>query len=468
MTLPSKHWIAFVLALCVLAPAQSFAQNSPAPPANAVPAVVLPQDQLDALLAPIALYPDQLLSQVLMASTYPLDVVAAARFVQQNPGLQGEALNQALADKPWDPSVLSLTAFPQVLAMMNDKLEWTQQLGDAFLANEPQVMQTVQSLRSRAQAAGNLQSTPQQTVVVQDRVIVIEPAQPQYVYVPVYNPTVVYGPWWVPAYRPWYWYPPSIYGYPPMGSAFAAGIVWGSAWTVSANHWGWAHPNWRSGTINVNVNNNYFLSRPQYGNRYQNGTWQHSPEQRRGVAYRDPTVQNRYRPTTSSVQTREAYRGRENATTRPVNTSAGGAGMQRQATTQSAPATMNRQSIAGAPAGAGAVNQGRSVDRGTVPNSASMTRSAPTYNPAQSRPQTQEFSNRGAQSRAAMSAPPQRSAGAAAPSGGGGAAGRGGGAAGRGGGGGAGNSGGGGAAGRGGGGGGGAGGGRPGGDQGAR
>ncbi|HEY1459882.1 MAG TPA: DUF3300 domain-containing protein, partial [Casimicrobiaceae bacterium] len=164
MTLATKHWIAFVLSLCVLAPAHGIAQNSPPPPANAVPAAVLPQDQLDALLAPIALYPDQLLSQVLMASTYPLDVVAAARFVQQNPGLQGDALNQALADKPWDPSVLSLTAFPQVLAMMNDKLEWTQQLGDAFLANEPQVMQTVQSLRARAQAAGNLQSTPQQNV----------------------------------------------------------------------------------------------------------------------------------------------------------------------------------------------------------------------------------------------------------------------------------------------------------------
>ena len=157
---------------------------------------------------------------------------------------------------------MSLAAFPQVLVMMNDKLDWTQQLGDAFLANEGQVMQTVQSLRARAQAAGNLQNTPQQNVIVQDRMIMIEPAQPQVVYVPVYNPTVIYGPWWVPAYRPWYWYPPPIYGYPPMGSAFAVGFVWGSAWAISSNHWGWAHPNWRGGNINVNVTNNYFNNRP--------------------------------------------------------------------------------------------------------------------------------------------------------------------------------------------------------------
>ena len=138
--------------------------------------------------------------------------------------------------------------------MMNDKLDWTQQVGDAFLANQEQVMQTVQSLRARAQAAGNLQSNEQQRIIEQDRSIVIEPAQPQFVYVPVYNPLVIYGPWWAPAYRPWYWYPPPVYGYPPLGPAFGVGIVWGTAWAVSYNHWGWARPNWHGGTINVNVN----------------------------------------------------------------------------------------------------------------------------------------------------------------------------------------------------------------------
>src|SRR6516165_7606787 len=230
---------ALVFAVSTLVPAAVEAQGPP--PADAMPypsqpATALSQEQLDALLAPIALYPDQLLSQVLMASTYPLEVVEAARFVQQNPGLKGEALDQALAGKIWDPSVQSLAAFPQVLAMMNDKLDWTQQLGDAFLANQEQVMQTVQSLRARAQAAGNLQSTEQQRVIVQERTIIIEPAQPQVVYVPVYNPLVVYGTWWAPAYRPWFWYPPPIYGYPPLGTVFGVGIVWGAAWAVSYNH----------------------------------------------------------------------------------------------------------------------------------------------------------------------------------------------------------------------------------------
>ena len=123
------------------------------------------QDELDELLAPIALYPDQLLTQVLVASTYPLEVVEAARFLQANPNLTGTALDDAVAQRNWDPSVQSLTAFPQVLAMLNDKLEWMERLGDAFLADEQRVMDTVQSLRRRAEAAGNLASMPQQTVV---------------------------------------------------------------------------------------------------------------------------------------------------------------------------------------------------------------------------------------------------------------------------------------------------------------
>ena len=158
------------------------AQDTAPPPPNAVPAAAPPisQDLLDSLLAPIALYPDQLLTQVLMASTYPLEVVEAARFVKANPKLSGTALDDALKDKTWDPSVLSLAAFPQVLDMMNEHLDWTQRLGDAFLDDEAGVMRTVQSLRLKAQQAGNLQSTEQQKVVVQEKTIIIEPAQPQY------------------------------------------------------------------------------------------------------------------------------------------------------------------------------------------------------------------------------------------------------------------------------------------------
>ena len=194
-----RHFLIGLLALAMFAPAPGGAQ-----PADGR---AYSQEELDQLLAPVALYPDELLMQVLIASTYPLEVIDAARFVQRNPNLRGESLDEAVAGRNWDPSVQSLAAFPQVLEMMNEKLDWMQRLGDAFLVDQQRVMDTVQALRARAQAQGNLQSTPQQSVLTQDRVIIIEPVQPEYVYVPYYNPQVVYGPWWAPAYEPWFWNP---------------------------------------------------------------------------------------------------------------------------------------------------------------------------------------------------------------------------------------------------------------------
>ena len=303
----------FLLALVVIASTVAYGQQPIAaanePSAAAAP---LPQRELDALLAPIALYPDELLAQVLMASTYPLEIVMATRFVQQNPSLTGDALDQALRDQNWDPSVLSLTAYPQVLVMMNDKLDWTQRLGDAFLANQQQVMDTVQALRSRAQAAGNLQNTPQQTVMDQGGYIDIEPAQPEYVYVPVYDPRVIYGPWSDPFYEPDYWYPPAIYGYPDLSAGIAVGIFFGRARRVSHNHWGWAHTNWRGHDIDVDVRNNNFANRPQYINRWRDGQWAHIPEHRHGVAYRDNGSRDQFmRPDTAAIRGREPYRGRD-------------------------------------------------------------------------------------------------------------------------------------------------------------
>ena len=307
-----RHGFLFLIGLVVLA--STAVQGQPVVAANESIAVVapLPQGELDALVAPIALYPDELLAQVLMASTYPLEIVMAARFVQQNPSLAGDALDQALRDQNWDPSVLSLTAYPQVLTMMNDKLDWTQRLGDAFLANQEQVMDTVQALRSRAQAAGNLQNTPQQTVTNQEGFIDIEPAQPEYVYVPVYDPRSIYGPWSDPVYQPDYWYPPPIYGYPDLSSGIAVGIFFGAARRISHNHWGWAHANWRGHDIDVNTRNNNFANRPQYINRWRDGQWAHSPEHRHGVAYRDNGSQDRFvRPNPAAIQAREPYRGRD-------------------------------------------------------------------------------------------------------------------------------------------------------------
>ena len=177
--------------------------------------------QLEQLVAPIALYPDPLLSQILMASTYPLEVVAAARWSQANPTVTGKALQTAMGQQSWDPSVKALAAVPQTLQMMNDKLDWTQQLGDAFLAQQSEVLDAVQRLRARADANGQLKSTPEQKVTITPRgtgqrpstgapanVYVIEPTNPDEYYVPVYDPGAVYGAWPYPDYEPFYWYPP--------------------------------------------------------------------------------------------------------------------------------------------------------------------------------------------------------------------------------------------------------------------
>ena len=194
------------------------AQTMPAPAATPPGAAAAPaaqgektfsQEQLDQILAPIALYPDGLLAQVLMASTYPIEIVTAERWVKANPGLKDKALEDALQKQPWDASVKSMAAFPQVLTMMSEKLDWTQQLGDAFLAQKEDVSATIQNLRAKASKEGNLKDTKEQKIVTQQveskTVIVIEPANPQVVYVPTYNPTVVYGAWWYPAYPPYYY-----------------------------------------------------------------------------------------------------------------------------------------------------------------------------------------------------------------------------------------------------------------------
>lgn len=249
-------------------------------------------EQLDQMLAPIALYPDSLLAQVLAASTYVLEVVQAARFVEQNPSLKGEALTQAAKDKDWDPSVKAMLEFPDVLKMMSDKLDWTQDLGDAFLGQQREVMDSVQRLRAKAQESGNLQNTKEQ-VVAQDpatQVIVIEPASPEVVYVPAYDPTVVYGSWAYPAYPPYPYYP---YGWVPGAAAFGfmAGVAIGAAW----GGWGAWGCNWHGGCVNVNVNNFNNFTRNSYNNssRYQkNGrntsqNWNHDSSHRKGQPYRD-------------------------------------------------------------------------------------------------------------------------------------------------------------------------------------
>ena len=190
-----RKFIAALLSALLFIPALAPAQDR------------FPQPELDRLLAPVALYPDPLLSQVLMAATYPADVVEAARWSRANAHLAGEDTVRAADGQDWDPSVKSLLAFPHLLQRMDEKLDWSRSLGEAFLAQEPQVMDTVQQLRRRAHAAGHLRSDERIQVQPQGQAIAIAPVQPQLVYVPYYDPLVVYGPWWWPAYQPVYWAP---------------------------------------------------------------------------------------------------------------------------------------------------------------------------------------------------------------------------------------------------------------------
>ena len=244
----------------------------------------LSQAQLEALVAPIALYPDPLVSQVLMASTYPLEVGEASNWAKSNSNLKGDALNQALQQQSWDASVKSLVSFPPVLEMMGSQLSWTQQLGNAVLAQQSETMSAIQALRAKAKQAGSLQSNSQQTVTTQgsgsSQTIIIEPANPQVVYVPTYNPTVVYGAWAYPAYPPYAYYPP---GY-VAGTAL---LSFGVGMAVGAALWGGCHwgGGWGGGGNSLTINNNNFnnfnrnTNNNWSGNRSGNDSWK--PDQQR-------------------------------------------------------------------------------------------------------------------------------------------------------------------------------------------
>jgi hypothetical protein len=199
-------------------------------------------EQLQQLVAPIALYPDSLVAQILAASTFPEQVVEASRWVQAHPDLKGDPLGHAVDQQPWDPSVKALTAFPSVLGNMDKNLSWTSSLGDAYYNQQPEVMDAVQVMRRRAQQAGNLKTTPQQTVETQSSTIVIQPAAPEVVYVPAYDPWVVYGDPIV-AWPGWYPYPGIWYDGPYLWSGIGFEIGWFAGWGWGWGHWGcdWHH-----------------------------------------------------------------------------------------------------------------------------------------------------------------------------------------------------------------------------------
>ena len=303
------RWTALKLSMFVFllfTPVAAWAQSQSAPPAASGEQLLKPEE-LEALVAPIALYPDTLLAQILMASTYPLEVVQAERWANENKNLKDDQLKAAVDKQAWDETVKALVATPDVLKMMSSKLDWTEKLGDAVLAQQPDVMDAIQRLRSKAQANNKLSSTKEQKVSVKQeqnkQVIVIEPTNPDTIYVPYYDPKVVYGGWSYPSYPPYYFgYP----GYIP-GAVIGAGLAFGAGyalgrWATGGNYWG-GNVNWGNNNININ--------RPVNINNVGNN-WQHNAAHRQGVRYNNLQVEQRFGNNNlrNGSQARMDFRGR--------------------------------------------------------------------------------------------------------------------------------------------------------------
>jgi len=291
------------------AQAPSTAPSAQAPSTAPSSDQMLKPEELDALVAPIALYPDSLLSLMLMASTYPLEVVTADRWVKANKKLKGDALKSEVDKQAWDESVKSLSASPDVLAMMSSKLDWTTKLGDAVLAQQPDVMDAIQRMRARADANNKLTSTKEQRVTKTQsqggkQVIAIEQTNPDTLYVPYYDPAVVYGGWPYPAYPPYYFGYPGYIGAGIIATGLAFGAGWAlGRWGAGGNYWGGAI-NWNGNINNININ------RPKV-NPLGGNNFQHRPEHRQGVRYNNSNVRQQFgNNNRGGVQNRMDFRGR--------------------------------------------------------------------------------------------------------------------------------------------------------------
>ena len=325
--------LAAIVCVAAIVPGNAGAVQTQPPAAPAEQATVkLPADQLDSLVAPIALYPDPLLSQTLVASTYPLEVVQLQQWLNQHKDLKDKALADAVKKQDWDPSIQSLAALPDVVKLLADNIKWTTDLGNAFLAQQNDVMDAVQRMRKKAQDAGNLKSSEQQKVetkvVESKQVIVVEQASPEVVYVPSYNPTVVYG-------APVYAYPPIAYpppGYYAAGMAisFGVGIAMGAMWSGG---WGYGCGWGGNNNVTINNNNNFVnnsnrqnINNGNRGNRPSNqpargnSNWQHNPQHRGGAPYSDRATANKFGGTTrgDSMANRQANARQNQARQQPA------------------------------------------------------------------------------------------------------------------------------------------------------
>jgi Protein of unknown function (DUF3300) len=383
-------------------------QNAPADQAGPT----IPPDQLDSLVAPVALYPDPLLTQVLVASTYPLEIIQLQQWLQKNPGLTGDALTTAVQKQDWDPSIQAMSVFPDLVKRLSDDIKWTTDLGNAFLAQQSDVMDAVQRMRMKAQAAGKLKSNEQmkvETKVVETKtVVVIQPANPQVVYVPTYNPVVVYGPAVYP-YPPIYYPPPSYYA-AGMFFAFGVGIAVGSYYRGG---WGYNCGWGRHTTVIVNRNNNYVrhynsvnVNRVNVNNtninninRNGNNNWQHNPQHRGGTPYSNQAVAKQYGGTArgDSMATRQASaRQQQGAGNRPQTgaVNQGGAGNRGGANPGNSAANRGRS---GAGANPNRSGSGNNIGNRQVPNT-DASRNTSAFGGSSSRASAQASGARGASS----------------------------------------------------------------------
>jgi len=315
----SRRILVSVVSLALLFatwPVNLVAQDQPPPPQDAQAAPPPPYaqqtpEQLQRLVAPIALYPDSLVAQILAASTFPEQVVGADRWLQSNPGLKGEALAQAVNDQPWDPSVKALTAFPSVLGNMDKNISWTSALGDAYYNQQQDVMDAVQFMRQKAEAAGNLRSTPQQTVTNQGPDVVIQPVDPEVVYVPAYDPWLVYG-YPIVAWPGWYPYPGIWFGGPYLSFGIGFGIGWFGGFGWGWPHWGF---DWHNHWAVYNGGRYYSRSRTFYNRNafYRGGAGRGGVErggaERGGVYNRPGAVSRPFEGNTRAARGYAAPRG---------------------------------------------------------------------------------------------------------------------------------------------------------------
>jgi hypothetical protein len=337
LILAVRHAAAFIC-IIMLAPGNAYSAgqteqtqtNLPnAPSASQEAAAKISPEQLDSLVAPIALYPDPLLAQTLAASTYPLEIIQLQQWLEKNKQLKDKKLVEAVKKQPWDPSVQAMAALPDVVKRLANDIQWTTDLGNAFLAQQSEVMDAVQRMRKKAQEKGNLKSSEQQKVetkVVESKeVIVVEQANPQVIYVPSYNPTVVYGAAYYP-YPPIYYPPPGYYA-AGMAVSFGVGMAMGAAW---GGGWGWNTGWGGNNDITVNRNNSFNRTANVRGstNVRGGGNWQHNPQHRGAAPYSNRATANRYGGTArgDSLANRQAS-ARQTSANAGLADRAGGAGV---------------------------------------------------------------------------------------------------------------------------------------------